>query len=281
MLTLLEIARLLRRARTIGHGDVSPELRGWSYDRPPVRPPAYLGLALSDFAYGYCPTLRNVYLKYVLGERGAANRQLAEGRLLHTVLFRAVEDYKQYVYAGRPMSPSLEAMPEEVRQKAEALYRHIATRLLGEHAHVTATGLARSKDSAAFYVAPLSTQVAVDGTPLGLSHVVADGVAMGAVVEFKFGPAPNTDVALAGYAMAIEAEYGVPIDYGIYVQISINGAVEYRTYVYHLGDGARQKFLQARDDAIDVASSARDPGPAAGCPKACPYFHTCHADSRR
>lgn len=104
--------------------------------------------------------------------------------------------------------------------------------------------------------------MAVDGAPLGLGYVVADGVGLGAVVEFKFGPAQNVDVALAGYAMAIEAEYGVPIDYGIYVQISINGAVEYRAQPYYLGDAPREKFLQARDEAIDTVASARDPGPA-------------------
>ncbi|MFN7106347.1 MAG: type I-A CRISPR-associated protein Cas4/Csa1, partial [Pyrobaculum sp.] len=123
--------------------------------------------------------------------------------------------------------------------------------------------------------------VVVDGAPLGLSHVVADGVAMGAVVEFKVGPSQNVDVALAGYGMAIEAEYGTPIDYGIYVQVSINGAVEYRASAYHLGDGTRQKFLQARDDAVDIATSAVDPGPAPNCPKTCPYLHICHAASSR
>jgi CRISPR-associated protein Csa1 len=61
VLTLMEIARLLRRVRiTGGQEDTLPELRGWSFDKPPVRPPAHLGIALSDFAYGYCPTGRNL-----------------------------------------------------------------------------------------------------------------------------------------------------------------------------------------------------------------------------
>ena len=274
MLTLLEIARLIKRAR-LARGDVSPELRGWAYDKPPVRPPAHFGLALSDFAYGHCPTGRNLYLKYVLGERGAATKELREGQILHAVLFKAIEDYKKYAYSGAPMSPSFEDLPQDARPKAEALYKYIATRLLGEHHYVLAARLARGRDSAVFYTAPLATQVAVDGAPLGLGYVVADGVGLGAVVEFKFGPAQNVDVALAGYAMAIEAEYGVPIDYGIYVQISINGAVEYRAQPYYLGDAPREKFLQARDEAIDTVASARDPGPAPQCPKACPFYHIC------
>lgn len=276
MLTLLEMARLLRRAR-LSRGEVSPELRGWAYDRPPVKPAAYLGLALSDFAYGYCPTGRNLYLKYVLGERGAPGRELREGQILHSVLFKALEDYKRYAYSGASMSPSLEDVPEELRPKAEALYRYVAARLLGEHQYVLAARLARSRDSAAFYAAPLSTQVAVDGFPLGLSHAVVDGVGLGAVVEFKFGPAQNVDVALAGYAMALEAEYGVPIDYGIYVQISINGSVEYRAVPFYLGDSAREKFLQARDEAVDIVASARDPGPAPQCPKTCPFYALCRS----
>ncbi|ACB40069.1 type I-A CRISPR-associated protein Cas4/Csa1 [Pyrobaculum neutrophilum] len=278
MLTLLEIARLLRRAKvTQGPAEVSPELRGWAYDRQPVKPPAYLGLALSDFAYGYCPTGRSLYLKYVLGERPQPTKPLAEGQALHAVLFKALEDFRRYVYSGTPMSPPGEGMPEDLRAKAEALYRYIAVRLTGEYQHVLASRLARSRDAAAFYAAPIAAQIAVDGAPLGLSYVVADGVALGAVVEFKFGPSQNVDVALAGYAMAIEAEYGVPIDYGIHVQISIDGQVEYRATAYHLGDAPRAKFLEARDEAIDVVASARDPGPAPQCPKTCPYYSVCRS----
>ena len=261
--------------------EVSPEYRGWSYDRPPVKPPAYLGLALSDFAYGYCPTGRNLYLKYVLGERGTATKLLVEGQVMHQVLFKALEDYKKYAYSGLPMSPSFEGMPEDVRPKAEALYKYIATRLVGEHSYVSAARLTRGRDSAVFYTAPIATQVVVDGAPLGLGYVVADGVALGAVVEFKFGPSQNVEAALAGYAMAIEAEWGVPIDYGIHVQISVNAAVEYRAVAHPLGDAARAKFLEARDEAIDIVASGRDPGAAPECPRTCPFFHICHADRSR
>ncbi|MEM1597399.1 MAG: type I-A CRISPR-associated protein Cas4/Csa1 [Pyrobaculum sp.] len=282
MLTLMEIARYLKRVKVVGgHGEVSTELRGWSYDKPPVKPAAYLGLALSDFAYRYCPTGRNLYLKYVLGERGQANKTLAEGQYLHAALFKAVEDYKKYVYAGQPMSPSFEGVPDEVRPKAEALYKYVAARLLGEHHYVLASRTARSRDAAVLYAAPIYTQVSVDGYPLGLGTVVADGVALGAVVEFKFGPSQNVEAALAGYAMAIEAEWGVPVDYGIHVQVSVNHTVEYKAAAYFLGDDARSKFLELRDDAVDVVASGRDPGPAGECPKACPFYSTCHADRSR
>lgn len=282
MLTLQEIARLLRRAKiTWGPVEISPEYRGWNYDKPPVKPPAYPGLALSDFAYGYCPTGRNIYLKYVLGERGAAVKALVEGQALHQALFKALEDYKKYAYSGHPMSPSFEGVPEDVRPKAEALYKYVATRLLGEHSYVSAARLARSRDSAVFYTAPIATQVAVDGSPLGMSYVVADGVALGAVIEFKFGPAQNVDAALAGYAMAIEADWGVPIDYGIHVQITVNSTVEYKATAYPLGDSARTKFLELRDEAIDIITAGRDPGVAPDCPKTCPFYHICHADRSR
>lgn len=282
MLTLDEVAKALRRAKiTWGPVEVSPELRGWSYDKPPVKPPAYAGLALSDFAYGYCPTYRNVYLKYVLGERGAPSRPLVEGQVLHSVLFKALEDFRRYAYAGVPISPGLEGIPEELREKAEALYKYVTTRLVGEYQHALAARLARSRDAAAYFASPIAAQVAVDGAPLGLSYVVADGLALGAVVEFKFGPAPNVEAALAGYAMAIEADWGVPVDYGIHVQISVDHAVEYKVAAYPLGDSARSKFLEARDEAIDVVASGRDPGAPPQCPKACPFYGVCHAGGGR
>ncbi|MCY0890616.1 MAG: type I-A CRISPR-associated protein Cas4/Csa1 [Pyrobaculum arsenaticum] len=282
MLTLAELSKALRRAKTTwGPVEVSPELRGWSYDKPPVKPPAYPGLALSDFAYGYCPTYRNIYLKYVLGERGGPSKTLQEGQVLHSVLFKALEDFRRYAYAGVPMSPGLEGVPEDLRDKAEALYKYVAARLIGEYSYALAARLARSRDAAVFYASPIATQVAVDGAPLGLGYVVADGLALGAVVEFKFGPAPNVEAALAGYAMAIEADWGVPVDYGIHVQISVNHAVEYRVTAYPLGDSARSKFLEARDEAVDVAASGRDPGAPPQCPKTCPFYAACHAGGGR
>jgi CRISPR-associated protein Csa1 len=278
VLTLLEIARLLRRARiTDGQAEVPPELRGWSFDKPPVKPPAYPGVALSDFAYGYCPTGRNLYLKYVLGERPQPTKPLAEGQALHAALFKAVEDFRRFVYAGAPMPGPGETLPEHLRPRAEALYRYVAARLVGEYHYVLASGLARSRDAAALYAAPICTQVAVDAAPLGLSYAVVDGVALGAVVEFKFGPAQNADAALAGYAMALEAEYGVPIDYGIHVQVWVDGEVEYRARAYHLGEGPRVKFLEARDEAVDIVTSGKDPGVAPQCPSACPFYHACRS----
>lgn len=280
MLTLREISALVRRARTaFGQPEISPEYRGWSFDTPPVKPSAYLGLSLSDFAYGYCPTGRNLYLKYVLKEQGHPGRPLAEGAALHSVLFRAVEDFKRFVYSGTPMDPgkALEGVAEEFRQKGEALYRHIAARLLGELHYVKSVGLSRGADSAAWHVVPIAVQIPIDGFALGLGKAVADGVALNAVVEFKFGPSQNVERALAGYALAIEAEYGVPVDFGIAVTISVNSHVEYRAQVYPLGDEARRAFLEARDDAVDIVQTGRDPGVAPNCPKFCPFYAICRS----
>lgn len=108
--------------------------------------------------------------------------------------------------------------------------------------------------------------------------MVADGAALGAV---KFGTAQKVGAALAGYAMAIEADWGVPIDYGIHVQITVNSTVEYKATAYPLGDSARTKFLELRDEAIDIVIAGRDPGVAPDCPKTCPFYHICHADRSR
>jgi CRISPR-associated protein Csa1 len=41
----------------------------------------------------------------VLKEQGQPSKPLAEGAALHSVLFRAVEDFKRFVYTGTPMDP--------------------------------------------------------------------------------------------------------------------------------------------------------------------------------
>ena len=72
-------------------------------------------------------------------------------------MFKALEDFRRFVYAGVPTSGPGEAAPEEFKPKAEALYRYVAASLLGEYHYVLASGLARGRDSAAFYAAPIHT----------------------------------------------------------------------------------------------------------------------------
>ena len=62
--------RSIRRLYELARADpVDPELRGWSWDRLPLKPRAYLNLGVSEIASKYCETRRDIWLRRKTGAR--------------------------------------------------------------------------------------------------------------------------------------------------------------------------------------------------------------------
>jgi CRISPR-associated protein Csa1 len=55
------------------------------------------------------------------------------------------------------------------------------------------------------------------------------------------------ELALAGYALAIEAWTGHPVDYGVAIYINLNGESMLGWRVARIDDSLRRAFLDARD----------------------------------
>jgi len=94
---LFKSLRSLHRLRE--QDPVEEELRGWNWDRPPLRPRAYLGLGVSEVAYRYCETRRDVFLKR-MGVAGERTQPLVNGGLVHSVLEAAASDVKRELALG-------------------------------------------------------------------------------------------------------------------------------------------------------------------------------------
>ena len=80
---------------------VSEELRGWNWDQPPVEPPIRrVELSVSDIANRYCGSMRDVYLRFVLGIKAKPTPRMIEGRVYHEILRTVVEEMKKIAYGG-------------------------------------------------------------------------------------------------------------------------------------------------------------------------------------
>lgn len=121
----------------------------------------------------------------------------------------------------------------------------------------------------------------VDGSFLGLSQELSvDSLSPTNVVfELKTGaPKPFHKLAIAGYALALEACEGVPVDYGLLVYLSFSNSrrvPHISTTPVFVGDELRREFLEQRDSALEMLYSGRDPGLASSCPSTCPYREVC------
>lgn len=258
---LREIRQELRRVRSLG-GDfqVPPELRGWAWERPPVRPRANLGLGVSEVAfYSCCPSEA---LEVRLGKRRNEGEQLRLGSAVHAVFSAAVSDLRRSLATGnRPWDAairlSLKAWDrirglskgvEGYAQDLVELYRALVAELAGE----ASSAYTSSPNNMSAWT-PWLEELTIDGSPLGLSRRLrADAVMGNVVVEVKLGQSgrPWHEVQLAGYAMALESQLESPVDYGILVRVNLR-PLRYEVIGIPLGETPRIRFLEARDSMID------------------------------
>jgi len=271
---------------------VPEELRGWSWGSPPVRPRAYFGLGVSEVAYRYCETFRDLWLR----RRGGAEPRVERGsplwwgRLAHALLDAAAKDAAELCKLPLPEAARRVAALSKKRAleagagvgelaRARGFYEAAALELLAR-----ARAWAALRGEGARPSLPL-TEYAVDGSPLGLSPRLRVDALLesGVVTEYKVGSlgqngVERVAVALAGYAMALEADLEAPFDFGVVVSISeVSASPQIRAEPVYLGPGLRRQFLENRDEAIEVLMSYRPPPRAQRCSPSCPLKHACEA----
>lgn len=288
MISRLDILRGLRRLHWLRQRDpVELGLRGWSWDNPPLRPRAYFGLGVAEVAYRYCETARDVFLRRVRRLEFKPSPQMRIGLIVHSVFHAAAWDVRRLLVNGLDSWRVYEELAERARERvsglvggdgvnwAVSLYKYLVLGWSSEAARAEAL-----YGGEAVTWLPWFTEVRVDGSSLGLSsNLRVDALAEGGVVvEVKYGkPLDFHKTGLAGYALALESQLEVPVDYGILVYV--NGVPEDKPrisyeYVY-IDNHLRHEFLEKRDEIIDMLESEHEPPKPPSCPKTCPFYEYC------
>lgn len=297
--SLSELSRAIRRTPFEG---VSEELRGWSYSEPPVAPTYSAKLGVSDIVSGFCDTGRNVYVKYVLKARQRPNPILERGSIVHAVHEYAVSQAKKLVYSLPRLSgdayldafmKGLDEVKAEILASTRAYDLEKASWLISElwrkagliYSAELERALARSRHlsrgSIAALIAPELAEFPVDGTLVGLTPTLRldSLLPTGIIVEIKSRPFREEYLlALAGYALAFESQYEVPMDFGVLLQVSVNEKrrdIKFYTRIVPVSDDLRVAFLEKRDALAEAVSTGADPGMPDACSPACPYLHVC------
>lgn len=276
---LRSIRRLYERARK---EPVDEELRGWNWDKPPLKPRAYLGLSVSEIASQYCQTKRDVWLRRVVGVKPDTTDPILRGKLVHEALNHAYRVALRYITQGLPGWSIYEIAKNKWREVAngvnsdlaklvEKTYKSTLLMILGEYEYESSiTGE---------YTPPLLvTEYRVDGSLLGLSsNLSVDAIAETVIIDYKYGaPRDFHKTGLAGYALALEAEYEVPFDYGLLVYINENGGslkLSYRPV--YISNTLRRIFIEERDNLIDMLLEKREPPRDTNCSRTCPFYRYC------
>ena len=119
----------------------------------------------------------------------------------------------------------------------------------------------------------------VDGSLIGLSRELSVDIytPYNAVADLKTGEVRSFHpYTVAGYALALEAEDNIPINYGIITYVKVfQGIPRFRIKCFVVGNELRREFLEIRDEAYTLLDVGRDPGMPPKCPRYCPYYSVC------
>ncbi|WP_333639631.1 type I-A CRISPR-associated protein Cas4/Csa1 [Pyrobaculum aerophilum] len=293
--TFEEVVRLSEYvARMPRH--VSEELRGWRWSEPPLLHSSPVYLSFSDVTYGVCPTGRDVYLRRVAKVKPSQLPPEVEvGYLIHAVYSGAVVAARMLSLAGLQTGHDfLDSMRARFEEFIQGLYTSRQWSLtydevlktawpVWDHASVVFGGAlerGRAKrlqgDSLASYVVPFHVEFPVEGYRIGLTQGYIDALLPPVIpVEIKVGaPAHWHRVELAAYALALEAVFNTPVDFGLLVYVQPS-PFQYFHIVVPIGDGLRLEFIEARDRKARLVESGTDPGKAEKCSKQCPFYYYC------
>ncbi len=306
MVSLFEVSdkRLSLLRDELSQLPISEEVRGWSYLSPPVRPPpSSFPLTVSELSARYCETLRDVYVRRVKKVAQPFTVKLARGSLLHEVIRRTIAESKRFIYSepkcsgydlisryadegfedaiasiagGEADDEAAGKLGEEARNLHLFLLVGIASRLDDARSRFPHA----AEDSLVSAAVPPISERKVDGSLVGLSRELSVDLysPYNAVIDVKTGEERDFHpLTAAGYALALESEGQVEVNYGMITYLRMQGKVPAITSKYFVvGDEIRREFLEIRDEAAEIVRTGKDPGKPDRCPSYCPYYEVCN-----
>ncbi len=259
--------------RCLGSSEqVSADIRGWRFD---MVSPRYRYHPTVSEVTSYCPTHRDLYLRRVQGirveekHRGAVFGLVAHEVFLHPfrLVDRGVHDVEALAAARRRLLRELGVRGDRFMEEVYNL------------------GVALALQSLVDGGIPLRVEPQIPGAPVGLSDVVKPDLLVGFIPLEVTTAHPDSlygrrkELAVAGYALALEAWTGVPVDYGVVIYLRERDGgpwLEWRVVV--VDDSLRRRFLRERDEVAMIVDDSVDPGPGDECPEWCPYRVVCRGE---
>jgi CRISPR-associated protein Csa1 len=304
-----EVDRRLKLLRDeLSQKPTSEELRGWRYDCPPVQPLSQsIKFGVGELAGRYCETLRDIYLKRVLNVRPPPTVKMVRGVALHEIIKNVIFEVKKFIFnnpgsvgldmlngllnKGGELSTSAVAKAESSVGKLSAEEREIILReCLGTYNFLLIQAAAKydqtlskyryaEADSIVNIAVPPVAERKVDGSLVGLSNELSVDIytPYNAIIDIKTGEVRRFHpLTAAGYAIAVECDEGIPIDYGFILYLKFERKIpSFMVKYFVVGDELRREFLEFRDEALEIVESGRDPGYPSKCPEFCPYYPVC------
>jgi len=252
--------------RSLGSdGAAYSEIRGWRFEY--VSPRYRYRPSPSEVA-GVCPSHRDVYLRRVAGVRPPRGREVLYGIYVHEFFLEPFRLVDRGVVGLDELARGMWRLGRRLGVRPDRFLERVYT-----------VGASLALQSLVDGDVPVRVEPQLPGAPVGLSDVVRPDLLVGflPVEVTTAGPRSHyggaKELQLAGYALALEAWTGFPVDYGVvlYVRRRDSGEPWLDWRVVVVDDSLRRRFLRARDEVAMIVDNGVDPGPAGECPLWCPF----------
>lgn len=307
-----ELDRLIVRLKKLyGSSSISDELRGWNWSNDILSPPVdNIFLSVSEIANRYCPTYRDIYLRKIVNIFAPVSFKTVRGWVYHDIcsefpsfvrgklyslgLIRGCELFKVLMSERGSFIDSIfkchnvdkYVKGEEynvLKFDSGLLFDYLVLSVCARLDEILCNLSYLKVENVVSKLLPVFEEKIVDGRFLGLSRELKVDVFLDnrLVIDVKTGDVRDFHrYTLAGYALAIEADSEIPVDYGVISYLSIkDGFVKIRNDVFFIDDALRREFIEIRDKAFDIIQLGEDPGYPTSCPDYCIYYDYC--SSRR
>ncbi|MCX8169684.1 MAG: type I-A CRISPR-associated protein Cas4/Csa1 [Candidatus Methanomethyliaceae archaeon] len=296
--TFSDVIRLCRTFRSLPC-EVGEELRGWSWNIPPLLYPYNVQISISDMSSGFCESGRFIYLRYVLREKSKENWRLMLGKAIHSIISEASrlakslilnytvnpESFKnEFSNYGKSILSKIKDQFKEIKQLElifDLLWKRANDTFSSELAKTQSRSPYLSPDGISSIVVPFITEFPLDGSLIGLSKTLRADLMIypNIIVEIKTREwRSDYELGITGYALAFESQYEVPVNYGVIVLFRLDlEKLDIKIYekIIKITDGLRQTFIDRRDLYAKLIEESIDPGKAKRCSPDCPYLHIC------
>ena len=241
------------------------EPRGWFFDE--VGPRYGVRVSVSEVTTP-CRTGRDVYLRRVAGVQAPEAGALTVGRLVHEAFLLPFRHGGGYLEALEALRGRLRELG--VEDSAAKVYERVMEEGYTRYRVALEEGV------------PVAVEPGIPGDALGLGTVRPDLLVGYTPVELVVAGSNGSwrwrkQLALAGYALAVEAWSRSPVDFGVVVGVRVRGdSVGFEWRLVRIDSRLRRRFLERRDMIASIIASGEDPGVAETCSMSCPFWGVCH-----
>lgn len=279
--------KLLPLARQVG---VSPELRGWSWHQPPLKPYYDAKIPMYSVCSKYCPNDRDVYLSQVKKVKPILNFRVTLGKILHGV----VSDSLQFFMKGENISfdewwekirwEGLVGDRELLKRRAKQVWEFIEKNCKAQYANLSATQPYASDHDLMKSSMPFLIEHKISGELLGLSGLLSlDCYDYLRCIMFDLKVDDKQEdwhrLFPVGYAIVFESVHEVPVDICCILYLNfINEKLIIKKDIFFSNNELRSWWIEERDRKLEIVALKKDPGTPNICNEDCIYYKSCRGE---